>query len=240
MAKNLHSVRTGTPVRDTEREVLGAFTYARNRTLLPTDTSVLPDDRATRAPWNHRLPDYAPVRVEYHMNRVQVMPEGYDHIVTLNDDGDVDPARVVAAIDYAHPVFTTESVAAQRRLRSLDGPTLVYAGAHYGWGFHEDGCRAGVEAAAPARAPAFARRLPPRRPGLLPARSGRGTVRRARVHARPPPRVRARVQPADRVLAPLVNAARIRFHDIRLYLRGLPVRDRTVHRSDHEPRGVRQ
>ena len=41
-------------------------------------------------------------------------------------------------------------------------------------------------------------------------------------------------------LAPLVNAVGIRFHGIRLYLRGLPVRDRPVHRSDHEPRGARQ
>ncbi|MGW8434561.1 NAD(P)/FAD-dependent oxidoreductase [Nocardiopsis sp. NPDC055879] len=192
VAKNLRSVRTGTPVRglarseggvrvrtdsgtadfdaavvathadqaldlleeptDTEREVLGAFTYTRNRTLLHTDTSVLPDDRATWASWNHRLPacapGRAPVRVGYHMNRLQGLPEGDDYIVTLNDDADVDPAKVVAAMDYAHPVFTPESVAAQSRLRSLDGPTLAYAGAHYGWGFHEDGCRAGAEAAA--------------------------------------------------------------------------------------------
>ena len=82
------------------------------------------------------------------MNRLQGLPEGYDYIVTLNDDADVDPAKVVAAMDYAHPVFTPESVAAQSRLRSLDGPTFAYAGAHYGWGFHEDGCRAGAEAAA--------------------------------------------------------------------------------------------
>lgn len=192
VAKNLHSVRTGTPVRglargdrgvrvrtdagtadfdaavvathadqalalleeptDTEREVLGAFTYTRNRTLLHTDTSVLPDDRATWASWNQRLPacapGRAPVRVGYHLNRLQGLPEGYDYIVTLNDDADVDPAKVAAAMDYAHPVFTPESVAAQSRLRSLDGPTLAYAGAHYGWGFHEDGCRAGAEAAA--------------------------------------------------------------------------------------------
>lgn len=40
-------------------------------------------------------------------------------------------------------------------------------------------------------------------------------------------------------LASLVNAARIRFHGVRLYLRGLPVRDRPVHRPDHEPRGAR-
>ncbi|GAB3702960.1 NAD(P)/FAD-dependent oxidoreductase [Nocardiopsis oceani] len=192
VAKNLHSVRLGTPVRglvrtengvllrtDTEQldfdgavvathadqalalldvptldelDVLGAFTYSRNRTLLHTDTSVLPEDRDTWASWNHRLtscePDGDPVRVSYHMNRLQGLPAGRDFVVTLNAADSVDPDRVVAAMDYAHPVFTPESVAAQKRLRALDGPTLAFAGAHHGWGFHEDGCRAGVEAAA--------------------------------------------------------------------------------------------
>ncbi|WP_431869240.1 NAD(P)/FAD-dependent oxidoreductase [Nocardiopsis eucommiae] len=135
-----------------EREILGAFTYTRNRTLLHTDTTVLPSDRATWASWNHRLtscdPDGSPVRVSYHMNRLQGLPDGTDYVVTLNADDGVTPDRVVAAMDYSHPVFTPESVAAQRRLRSLDTPVLAFAGAHHGWGFHEDGCRSGVEAAA--------------------------------------------------------------------------------------------
>lgn len=135
-----------------EREILGAFTYTRNRTVLHTDTSVLPSDRDTWASWNHRLdscdPGGSPVRVSYHMNRLQGLPEGTDYVVTLNAGDGLKPDRVVAAMDYSHPVFTPESVAAQRRLRSLDTPVLAFAGAHHGWGFHEDGCRSGVEAAA--------------------------------------------------------------------------------------------
>jgi predicted NAD/FAD-binding protein len=48
---------------------------------------------------------------------------------------------------YAHPVYTPDSVAAQRRLPSLDNGVTVYAGAYHGWGFHEDGCLSGVRAA---------------------------------------------------------------------------------------------
>ena len=68
-------------------------------------------------------------------------------MVTLNDAGRVDPDQVVATMDYAHPVYTPESVAAQRLLPRLNTRQTAYAGAYHGWGFHEDGCRSGVAAA---------------------------------------------------------------------------------------------
>jgi predicted NAD/FAD-binding protein len=49
---------------------------------------------------------------------------------------------------YLHPTYTAESVAAQPRLGSLSSERLAFAGAYHGWGFHEDGCRSGVAAAA--------------------------------------------------------------------------------------------
>ena len=48
---------------------------------------------------------------------------------------------------YRHPVFTPDGVAAAARLRTSRGERLAFAGAHLGWGFHEDGCRSGVEGA---------------------------------------------------------------------------------------------
>jgi predicted NAD/FAD-binding protein len=59
----------------------------------------------------------------------------------------VDAGRVIARMRYEHPVYTPESVAAQRRLPELNGDTIAFAGAYHGWGFHEDGCAAGVRAA---------------------------------------------------------------------------------------------
>ena len=59
-------------------------------------------------------------RVSYDMNRLQGLPPGRDYIVTLGGREDVDPASVIAVMDYAHPAYTRESVAAQSRLPGLN------------------------------------------------------------------------------------------------------------------------
>ena len=134
-----------------ERAVLGAFGYTSSRVLLHTDGGVLPAARRARASWNHTLPSCAPdadgPRVSYDMNRLQRLGADGDVVVTLNDDGTVDPARVLARMEYAHPVYTPDAVAARRRLPDLNDGVLAFAGAYHGWGFHEDGCRAGLAAA---------------------------------------------------------------------------------------------
>ncbi|MER5465340.1 FAD-dependent oxidoreductase [Streptomyces sp. NPDC002668] len=134
-----------------ERRVLGAFRYSRNPTLLHTDTSVLPRTRGARASWNFSMPSCEAgaerVRVSYDMNRLQRLDAPETFVVTLNGSDRVDAERVLARMQYQHPFFTPESVAAQGRLPLLSGPVTAYAGAYHGWGFHEDGCRSGVEAA---------------------------------------------------------------------------------------------
>ncbi|HEY3478336.1 MAG TPA: amine oxidase, partial [Streptomyces sp.] len=60
----------------------------------------------------------------------------------------VAPEQVLARMVYEHPVYTPESVAAQEHLPRLATAVTAYAGAYHGWGFHEDGCRSGVRAAA--------------------------------------------------------------------------------------------
>ncbi|MFF5496094.1 NAD(P)/FAD-dependent oxidoreductase [Streptomyces aquilus] len=135
-----------------EKEVLGAFRYSRNSTLLHTDTTLLPRARGARASWNYLMPGCEAgadrVRVSYDMNRLQRLDAPETYVVTLGGDDRVDPGRVLARMVYEHPVYTPESVAAQRRLPELNSPVCAFAGAYHGWGFHEDGCRSGAEAAA--------------------------------------------------------------------------------------------
>jgi len=134
-----------------ERDVLGAIGYTRNPTLLHTDTSVLPRADRARASWNYALPSCtaAPtaVQVSYDMNRLQRLDGPDTYVVTLNGDGRVDPSHVIDRMEYEHPVYTTASVAARGRLPGLNDGVVAFAGAYHGWGFHEDGCRSGLEAA---------------------------------------------------------------------------------------------
>jgi predicted NAD/FAD-binding protein len=135
-----------------ERRVLGAFRYSRNETLLHTDTSLLPSAGRARASWNYFLPTCAAparsVQVSYHMNRLQRLETPETYVVTLNAADMVAPEQVLARMVYEHPVYTPESVAAQEHLPRLATAVTAYAGAYHGWGFHEDGCRSGVRAAA--------------------------------------------------------------------------------------------
>jgi predicted NAD/FAD-binding protein len=136
---------------DAEVTTLKQFGYSANVTVLHTDSSVLPRARNARASWNYRMTSCdrpgQPAVVTYWMNRLQGHQSPEDFLVTLNDCERLDPRSVAAVMDYEHPVYTAEAVRAQSRLAGLATDRTVYAGAYHGWGFHEDGCRSGVEAA---------------------------------------------------------------------------------------------
>lgn len=135
-----------------ERAALGIFGSSTNETVLHTDASLLPHRPRARASWNYLLDrcasDAGDVRVSYHMNRLHRLDEPLDYVVTLNPGTLVADDAVLARMSYTHPVYTTESVAAQAALPALNDGRVAYAGAYHGWGFHEDGCASGVRAAA--------------------------------------------------------------------------------------------
>jgi predicted NAD/FAD-binding protein len=135
-----------------ERAALGAFRYSRNETWLHTESGVLPRATDARASWNYYkrscAGDAGSVLVSYDMNRLMRLTEPLDYVVTLNATEAIPADKVLARMSYEHPVYTPESVAAQRRLPELNDGVTAFAGAYHGWGFHEDGCLSGVRAAA--------------------------------------------------------------------------------------------
>nr|MBA3410126.1 amine oxidase [Geodermatophilaceae bacterium] len=113
--------------------------------------AVLPKAENARASWNYLMSSCGQnvdrVQVTYWMNKLQQMDEPVDYLVTLNSNSRIDQDTVLARMVYDHPLYTPTSVAAQRKLASLNTGRTGFAGAYHGWGFHEDGCAAGVRAA---------------------------------------------------------------------------------------------
>jgi predicted NAD/FAD-binding protein len=133
-----------------ERAVLGAMTYQPNETVLHTDASLLPRSRKAWAAWNAFVPAQpgAACTVSYCMNLLQGIQSPDPFVVTLNRTEAIDPSRILRRLTYHHPVYTHASVAAQARRNEIQGRRRTwFAGAYWGWGFHEDGMRSAVELA---------------------------------------------------------------------------------------------
>jgi len=131
---------------DREREVLSALRYQANEAVLHTDERVLPARRACRAAWNYLVPQ-APrgrVAVTYDMNVLQRLESRRTYLVSLNMEGEIDPARIIRRIPCAHPVFTPEALRAQRRHEELLSAQTSFCGAYWRYGFHEDGVQSAL------------------------------------------------------------------------------------------------
>lgn len=143
----------GSEMTSAEREVLGAFDYWPNDVLLHTDTSFLPRSERAWASWNWLAEstrnDTARLILSYRLNTLQNLPPGVPPVVeTLNSNRPAAPGTTVAELQFEHPKFTREAIAAQGRLREIQGvDRIYYAGAWTRYGFHEDGLLSGIRVA---------------------------------------------------------------------------------------------
>jgi predicted NAD/FAD-binding protein len=133
---------------DREREILGSIPYQSNETVLHTDASLLPSNRKAWAAWNAFVPatPEESCTISYCMNLLQGFTTREPLVVTLNRTAAIDPAKILRRMQYRHPVYTEGSVAAQSRRAEIQGRHKTwFAGAYWGWGFHEDGIRSAVD-----------------------------------------------------------------------------------------------
>ncbi len=139
-----------TDADDRESAILGAIPYQSNDVVLHTDASLLPRNPKAWAAWNAHVPrDPADAcTVSYCMNLLQGIDAPQPLVVTLNRTHAIDPSRILRRMSYAHPVYSHASVAAQGRRYVIQGQRRTwFAGAYWGWGFHEDGIRSAVDVA---------------------------------------------------------------------------------------------
>jgi predicted NAD/FAD-binding protein len=136
-----------------EQATLSAIRYHPNRAVLHTDTSVMPKTKLAWAAWNyeraaHSSTESTRVCLHYWLNLLQPLPFSQEVIVSLNPVREIDPAHVIGEYEYAHPVFDLPAIQAQAHMPQLQGQQHTwFAGAWMGYGFHEDGFKAGRNAA---------------------------------------------------------------------------------------------
>lgn len=133
-----------------EDAVLGSMRYQRNETVLHTDDRILPKNKLAWAAWNYHIPsgESDRVAVTYNMNILQGLSSKETFCVTLNHLEGIDPSKIIRKITYHHPAYTPETIQAQARHGEISGVRRThYAGAYWGFGFHEDGVKSGLRVA---------------------------------------------------------------------------------------------
>jgi predicted NAD/FAD-binding protein len=126
--------------------VLGAIRYQRNRAVLHTDASVMPRNRSAWAAWNYESgpPGGGQVCLHYWLNQLQPLPWTQPVLVSLNPLRPIARNLIMGEYDYDHPVFDRDAIAAQAGVAQLQGQRRTwFCGAWTGYGFHEDGLKAG-------------------------------------------------------------------------------------------------
>jgi predicted NAD/FAD-binding protein len=134
---------------DTESELLGSLGYQENDVILHSDASIMPNRPRAWASWNFLSGENAerdaPI-VTYCMNILQGFATQTPMLVSLNARHLIDPAKIHGEYNYAHPVYSLESMAAQSRRAEICGVDRIhYCGAYWYNGFHEDGVRSALD-----------------------------------------------------------------------------------------------
>ena len=147
--QSLRMLKAPTPE---QKRLLSAFHYQHNDASLHTDDSVMPRRRRAWASWNFRVEghpgSHRKAATHYWMNALQGVSKKQNYFVSLNSTERIDPQRVLYSTTYEHPIFTLEAIRAQRELPGLNrSGRIFFCGSYFRYGFHEDACMAGFDAA---------------------------------------------------------------------------------------------
>lgn len=132
-----------------QKFALGSVRYRPNQIYLHRDPTLMPKRKAAWAAWNVlKSPNREEICLTYWMNLLQGLPKERPLFVTLNPEERPNPDLTFAEFAFDHPQFDLAAEAAVRTLKAENGKQGIwFAGAWMGSGFHEDGLKAGLEAA---------------------------------------------------------------------------------------------
>lgn len=136
----------GTPAETT---ALAAIRYQPNEAVLHSDASLMPKSRKVWSSWSYVEPKSGPgerIDLTYWMNSLQPIPQDDPLFVTLNTTRPIRDDLVHDVNTFHHPVFDLAALAAQARIRTMNGNhNTWFCGAWMRNGFHEDGFASAVD-----------------------------------------------------------------------------------------------
>ena len=132
-----------------EKNLLGAFRYTTNRTILHSDAAQMPRRKRLWSSWNFIGGKSGtagePRCVTYWMNRLQGIDRNCPLFVTLNPFHEPRRDLLHREFTYEHPCFDEAALQAQRHLPQLQGRRNTwFCGSYFGYGFHEDALQSGL------------------------------------------------------------------------------------------------
>lgn len=132
-----------------EAEALGAVKYQPNRATLHSDPAVMPKRKSCWSSWVYtedKGHDGDRIGLSYWMNSLQPIPHDDPLFVTLNSARPIREELIHDEVDFSHPVYTREAIAAQDVIRAINGANNTwFCGAWMKNGFHEDGLASALD-----------------------------------------------------------------------------------------------
>tara|TARA_Y100001970_G_scaffold154466_1_gene189300 strand:+ start:702 stop:1994 length:1293 start_codon:yes stop_codon:yes gene_type:complete len=123
-----------------EIENLSKFKYTKNAAFLHTDNNLMPSKKIAWSSWNVLQTNNSNknLTLTYWMNNLQKLKTKKDYFVTINPPHE--PNNILDNTIFEHPIFSLETINAQKNIRDLQGFNNSYfCGSYLGYGFHEDG-----------------------------------------------------------------------------------------------------
>ncbi|KAL5542334.1 hypothetical protein UlMin_010044 [Ulmus minor] len=130
-----------------EIRVLGAFQYVYSDIFLHRDKTLMPQNPAAWSAWNFLGSKDNKICLTYWLNVLQNLGEtNLPFLVTLNPEHT--PNNTLLKWRTGHPVPSVAASKASLELPHIQGKRGIwFCGAYQGYGFHEDGLKAGMAAA---------------------------------------------------------------------------------------------
>ncbi|CAL5416513.1 unnamed protein product [Camellia sinensis] len=130
-----------------EMRILGAFQFVYSDVFLHRDKNLMPKNPAAWSAWNFLGTMDNKVCVTYWLNVLQNLGEtGLPYLVTLNPSHT--PKHTLLKWSTGHPFPSVAASKASFELDHIQGKRGIwFCGAYQGYGFHEDGLKAGLVAA---------------------------------------------------------------------------------------------